>query len=112
MSPPLVVLVTCPNARHAARLARALLQRRLAACVSLVPGVQSLFWWEGRIDQAREVLLMIKTSAACFESLRNAVVRRHPYDVPEILALPIRHGHRPYLRWLASSLKEPSRLKK
>ena len=112
MKSPLVVLVACPNARHAARLARALLHRRLAACVNLVPGVQSLFWWEGKIDQTREVLMVIKTSTTRFESLRKTVARLHPYDVPEILALPIRHGHRPYLRWLASSLKEPSRLKK
>ncbi len=100
----LVVLVTAPP-RHAKRLAKLLITKRLAACVNIVPAVESVFWWEGKVDRAREVLLLIKTTAARFESLRRAIVRHHPYDVPEILALPILKAHQPYTRWISSSVQ-------
>jgi len=104
MPSALVVLVTCPSRRHAATLATALVRRRLAACVNLVPDVHSVFWWNGKIDRARETLLVIKTTAARFEALRRAVRALHPYDVPEILALPVRRGHPPYLQWIRHSV--------
>lgn len=100
----LVVLVTCPSRRVAAQLATRLVNARLAACVNIIPGIDSLFWWEGKVDRAREVLLLIKTTATRFESLRRAIARHHPYDVPEILALPIVNAHQPYMRWIASSV--------
>lgn len=99
-----VVLVTCPTAAVGRRLARALLTRRLAACVNVLPGVDSHFWWRGRVDRAREVLLVIKTTRSAFARLRRAVAALHPYDVPEILALPVLAGHRPYLDWVACSI--------
>ena len=105
----LVVLVTCPNRATARRLAQALLRRRLAACVNLVPSVDSWFWWQGKIDRAREVLLLIKTTRAAMEPLRRAIVALHPYDVPEVIALPIRHGHRPYLDWVRTSVRPTSK---
>jgi len=101
----LVVLITCPAGRHSQRLARTLVNKRLAACVNILPHVQSLFWWQGRVDRARESLLVVKTAARRFEALRRAVSAVHPYKVPEILALPIQHAHRPYLRWIDTSLK-------
>ena len=103
----LVVLVTCPNARHAARLATALVQRRLAACVNLVPRVDSVFWWAGKVARAREVLLMAKTTSARFPQLERAVRSLHPYQVPEIIALPVARGHAAYLKWVASSVATP-----
>ena len=106
MSRCVVVLVTCPNARTGRRVAGALMKRRLAACINLLPGALSLFRWKGKVDRATEILLIIKTSAARFEALRREVIRLHPYDVPEIVALPIIAGHQPYLRWIASSLQE------
>ena len=99
-----VVLVTCPTQAAARRIGTALVKRRLAACVNLIPQVESVFWWQGKIDRSREALLLIKTSLGCFERLRHAVIELHPYKVPEVIALPISAGHRPYLHWLADSL--------
>ena len=106
----LVVLVTCPDRRRAHTLAAALVKARVAACVNLIPAVQSLFWWEGRVDQAREVLLVIKTAASSFPKLRALVTRLHPYQVPEIIALPIARGHAPYLAWIRKSLQPRRRV--
>ena len=100
-----LVLVTCPTTRQALRLAKVLVRRRLAACVNVVPAIRSLFWWQGKVDQARETLLLIKTTARRFEALRAAVCSLHPYDVPEVIALPITRGHRPYLQWIEDSLR-------
>lgn len=99
-----VVLVTCPNRTVARRLGRELVRRRLAACVNLLPGVESVFRWRGKIDQSREVLLLIKTTRAGLARLTRAVVTLHPYDLPEVIALPLAAGHPPYLRWVSSSV--------
>ena len=103
-----VVFVTCPNLAAAKRIAEALVRRRLAACVSVCPGLSSVFWWQGRVDRARETLLVIKTTAPSFGRLSRAVCEVHPYDVPEILAVPVAAGHRPYLRWVRSSVSRGS----
>jgi periplasmic divalent cation tolerance protein len=103
--PIFIVLVTCPSLTVARRLARQLVRRRLAACVNVLPGVESVFWWRGEPERCREVLLLIKTTAGSFERLRRAVVELHPYEVPEIIALPLAAGHQPYLRWVDSSLR-------
>lgn len=100
----LVVLVTSPGRAHARRLARALLRARLAACVNVLDA-DSLFWWKGKLDEAHEALLIIKTSARHFERLRKLVCALHPYEVPEVIALPIQKAHQPYLRWVTSSLQ-------
>ena len=103
MTDCLVVLVTCPTRAVAWRLADALVKRRLAACVNVLPGMESTFRWQGKVDRCRETLLVIKTTARRFPQLRAAVRTLHPYDVPEIIALPIVAGHAPYLRWVRSS---------
>jgi periplasmic divalent cation tolerance protein len=95
----IVVLVTCPPER-APELARALVEARLAACVNVLPTVRSIYSWQGTICDDGEALLVIKTSASLFDPLRAKVVELHPYEVPEVIALPIRSGHAPYLRWL------------
>ena len=97
---PIVVLVTCPTSAVAHRLATELVKRRLAACVNLLPGVESVFQWKGKIDRCREQLLIIKTIAGKFEALRRAVIARHPYEVPEVIALSLVAGHQPYLEWI------------
>ena len=102
-----VVLVTCPSRGVARRMSTTLVTRHLAACVNIIPGVDSTFWWKGKIDRAREVLLLIKTTAARLPALKRAVVALHPYEIPEILAIPVASGHPPYLRWIASSLASP-----
>ena len=108
MADHLVVFVTCPTKRIAHRLTRALLERRLVACVNILPSVESLFWWEGRIDKASEFLLLIKTRRSCFEALRQTVCRLHPYETPEVIALPIILAHRPYVEWIQQSLAMPA----
>ena len=99
-----VVLVTCPSRAVAARLARQLVARRVAACVNIVPGLTSVFRWKGKLERCPETLLIVKTTAARFEALRRAVLKLHPYDVPEIIALPVAAGHAPYCRWVESSV--------
>lgn len=81
----------------------ALLRGRLAACVSQVPGVDSLYWWEGRIESSRERLLVVKTRGSLLPRLIRCVREHHPYRVPEILSWPIRDGNPDYLRWIAAS---------
>jgi len=95
-----VVLVAAPP-RAAGRLARALVDRRLAACVTIVPRARSVYRWEGRVESASESLLVIKTAAGRVPALLAAVEDLHPYEVPEALALPVAAGLAPYLRWLA-----------
>lgn len=103
-SPVVVVLVTCP-AGPARRLARALVQRRAAACVNVLPGATSWFRWQGKIERAGESLLIIKTTARRCAALRRLIVALHPYEVPEILALPVADAHPPYQRWVVASVR-------
>jgi uncharacterized protein involved in tolerance to divalent cations len=96
-----LVLVTCANAEEARRIARAVVQERLAACVNVLPGaVTSIYRWNGKVVSARERLLLIKTSRKSLAKLQATVARLHSYDVPEIIALPIAAGSRAYLAWL------------
>lgn len=97
----LIVLSTCPDAAVAGELARALLEAGHAACVNIVPGVRSIYVWKGAIQAESEVLMVIKTTAARFPALRQALVDKHPYELPEVVAVGIEDGHHPYLDWLA-----------
>lgn len=99
MTDYLVVFVTASGAEEARRLARALLESRLAACVNLVP-VESMYWWQDAIHEARETLLIIKTGAATFDALMDAVKRAHSYETPEIIGLPVVAGSPEYLQWI------------
>ena len=99
-----LVLTTTGNSLQARRLAQQLLKKRLAACVTLVPRVRSLYWWRKRVEESGETLLLIKTRQPRLKSLFQQVKALHPYEVPEILALPISHGDPAYLRWLGESL--------
>ena len=97
-----VAYVTFPSSAEAERVARVLVDERLAACVSCLP-VQSTYRWQGAIESQGEVLALIKTTAARFEALCARVVALHPYQVPEVIATPIAAGHPPYLAWLAGA---------
>ncbi len=103
-----VVLVTAPSLDVARRLARAALKGRLAACVNLVPGVESHYWWQGKLDRAREVLLLLKTTHARLEPLEKLIIAQHPYDTPEFVVLDIRSGNRKYLNWVNTSVQNGS----
>lgn len=100
MSGHLVVLSTVATAEDAERIARELVSRGLAACVNVVPGVVSVYRWKGEVQRDEERLLVIKTTAAAFDPLREALIGLHPYEVPEVVGLPVATGHAPYLRWL------------
>jgi periplasmic divalent cation tolerance protein len=100
-----VVLVTLPDAQKAQELARTLVDERLAACVSIVSEVRSIYRWQGAVQEDAESLCVIKTSEERFAALKERILSLHPYEVPEVIALPVVAGHAPYLDWLASSVK-------
>jgi periplasmic divalent cation tolerance protein len=97
----LVVLVTAPSAEAAAALARTLVEERLAACGNVVPAIRSIYRWEGKVQDEPEALLVLKTTRARFEALRARALALHPYQVPEVIALPVEAGSASYLAWLA-----------
>ena len=105
MTDPIVVFSTCSSEEEAERLARMLVERRLAACVSVVPGVRSFYRWQGAIECAAEWLLVVKSSRDLFAALSAALAQAHSCEVPEVLALPVVEGAANYLNWLASSLE-------
>jgi periplasmic divalent cation tolerance protein len=101
----LVVLVTCSSMAEAERIARGVVEERLAACVNILPGVvHSIYRWKGKVESARERLLLIKTSRKRLAKLRTAVERLHSYDVPEFVALPIAAASPAYLAWIEECL--------
>jgi len=105
----LLVFSTAPSVKSAKKLARLLCEKRLAACVNVVPSLTSFFWWQGKIDCASEALLLIKTKKTFFRKLERFLKAQHPYDVPEIIALPIEAGEKSYLDWLSSELSRSRR---
>ena len=105
MTDKLVVLVTCSSMGEAQRIARGVVEGRLAACVNILPGVvHSIYRWKGKVESSRERLLLIKTSRKRLAKLRTAVERLHSYDVPEFVALPIAAASPAYLAWIEESL--------
>ncbi|MBX9604081.1 MAG: divalent-cation tolerance protein CutA [Bryobacteraceae bacterium] len=105
MTDKIVVFTTCDSQDAAAGLARRLVEARVAACVNIVPGISSVYHWQGRIEQAAEWLLLIKSSRELFEELKRELSVAHTYEVPEVLALPVIDGSAGYLEWLERELK-------
>lgn len=99
-SAPLLVLCTCPDLACAEQLAHQVVAARLAACVNIIPDLQSIYHWQGQREQSRELLLLLKTTEARYPALEQALRQQHPYQVPEIIALPIVQGFESYLTWL------------
>ena len=99
------VLVTAPNITIARKIAAAALKERLAACANLIPKIESHYWWQGQLESSSEVLILFKTSRAKLDDLQNSVVKDHPYDTPEFIALNLDQGAEKYLSWIAASLK-------
>ena len=102
----IVIFVTTSTEAEAHKVAELLLGRRKAACVNIVPGVDSSFWWRGKLDSARESLLIIKTRASLLPEIVEMVKSAHSYEVPEIIALPIIGGSEDYLKWIDDEVKE------
>ena len=105
MTKPLVVTTTLANREDALRLARLLLERKLIACAQLSDSVQSLYWWQNEIVDAREIVLTMKTTNDLFAELTQIIQDQHPYDVPEIIGTEIVATSQPYLDWLESEVK-------
>ena len=103
MTDATVNLVTIDTLENAQALANALVERKLAACVNIVPGLLSVYEWKGERCQESELLLVIKSRRALFDDLEAAIRELHPYSVPEILALDVARGHQPYLDWLLAN---------
>jgi periplasmic divalent cation tolerance protein len=101
----IVLLITASNSEEANKIAEVLLNQRKAACVNIVPGVSSLFWWQDKLDSAQESLLIVKTKASLLPEVIGLVKGVHSYDVPEIIALPIVGGNQDYLDWIDKELK-------
>ena len=105
MTEALVVLCTVPTAELAAELARTLVEARLAACGNVVPGLRSIYRWQGEVEDEPEVLLILKTTRERLPELRDELLKRDPYQVPEVLALPVEAGSAAYLEWLAAQVR-------
>ena len=106
MTDKIVVLSTCASPEEADRIARGLVEKRLAACVNVLPGVRSLYRWKGVVEEATEVLLVIKSSRALFNQLRIEIERTHSYEVPEVIAMQVVDGSERYLGWMDRELVE------
>jgi periplasmic divalent cation tolerance protein len=104
MTDKIVILSTCSDEQEAERIARALVEARLAACVGVLPRLRSFYRWKGAVEDASECLLVIKSSRPLFDELRSALEKAHSYEVPEVVALPIVDGAPNYLNWLHENL--------
>jgi periplasmic divalent cation tolerance protein len=100
----IVIFVTTSNRKEAKRIAEGLLKNKLAACVNILDKIESFFWWQGKVDKAKEVLLIIKSRKEKLPRIIKLVKSIHSYQVPEIIAIPISGGYKPYLRWIDDSL--------
>src|ERR1700737_4177423 len=100
----IVVFITTANSEEAARLAKMLVERRLAACVQILPEMESIYRWQGKVERQKEILLIAKTTNSRFAELERKVRAVHSFETPEIVALPLAAGSPPYLEWLISSV--------
>ncbi|MGB5441038.1 MAG: divalent-cation tolerance protein CutA [Gammaproteobacteria bacterium] len=103
-SKPQLVLCTVPDRASAERIAEALVDEQLAACINIIPGITSVYRWKGALEKDEELLLFIKTSEAVYDSLEQRIRALHPYELPEIIAVPIQTGQEDYIRWIENSL--------
>ena len=100
----IVIFVTAKDRKEALMIAKGLLEARLIACANMIKGVESLFWWQGKIETSKEVVLMLKTKKTLFKKVSAKVKFLHSYQIPEIIALPMVDGSEDYLKWIASSV--------
>lgn len=96
----IVVFVTVPGLRVGSRISKEILTSRLAACVTAIPGVRSMYWWEGKIALAQESMLVVKTTKSRYRRLERKIMELHPYEVPEIIAIPLVGGSAQYIAWV------------
>ncbi|MFM2124013.1 MAG: hypothetical protein RL328_464 [Acidobacteriota bacterium] len=104
MTDKIVVLTACDSEAKAAELARALVEKKVAACVNILPGARSIYHWQGKLEDTPEWVLLIKSRRDLFPALREAIAHMHSYEVPEVIALPVVDGSEAYLAWLDREL--------
>jgi len=107
MTDKIVILSTCESREEAGRIARHLVERRVAACVNILEGARSIYWWQGQVEEGSEALLVIKSSRDLFDRVREELLRMHSYQTPEVIALPVIAGSEAYLEWMARELQKP-----
>ncbi len=100
-----IVLTTAGSQEEARKIARTLVERRLAACVNIIPQVESIYRWQGKVEDAHEWLLLIKTTNAAFERVRDAIRELHSYDLPECISISVENGGSAYLDWISESVE-------
>jgi periplasmic divalent cation tolerance protein len=106
MTETIAILTNVPDPECADRISRALVERRLAACVNILPGIRSVYQWEGKVEETQEITLLIKTAVLRYQEIERVILDMHPYQVPEIIALPITAGLPAYLGWIASETRK------
>jgi periplasmic divalent cation tolerance protein len=97
-----IILCTCPDKNTAENIARLLVKDKLAACVNILPGITSIYTWRKQIESAEEHLLLIKANKSIYQAIEAAIIKQHPYELPEIIAVPIENGLPEYLHWIDS----------
>ena len=100
-----IVLVTAPDLRVARKIAIAVVKARMAACVNIVPRIESHYWWNEKLESGAEVLMIIKTTQAKLAALESLVIANHPYDTPEVISFPLSSSNAKYLTWLVESVR-------
>ncbi len=100
----IMVFCTCPSQNIALEIARKIVEDKLAACASIIPGLTSIYTWEGKTETSSEVLLLLKTTEQSYPQLEKTLIHLHPYECPEVIGVPIEHGHKGYLQWLKNSV--------
>lgn len=105
MQDAIVIFVTCADKEQAEKIAQSLIKKKEAACVNVIAGIESIFWWEGRVESADEVLLVIKSKKSKLNQIIVTVKSLHSYEVPEIIALPVIAGDEKYLKWVDDSIR-------
>lgn len=99
-----LVLCTCPDHSVAKRIAEVLVSRHLAACVNIIPGITSVYFWKGKMENEQEQLMLIKTASSHYTEVERCIVEQHPYELPEVIAVPLRQGSEQYLAWIRQCL--------
>ncbi|MDX1518515.1 MAG: divalent-cation tolerance protein CutA [Gammaproteobacteria bacterium] len=99
----LLVLCTCPDQTSADNISEQIITRHLAACVNIIPGIFSRYHWQGKVENDSEVLMLIKTTRTAYDALQGAILELHPYELPEVIAVPIDTGHSAYLDWITEN---------
>ncbi len=107
-NPLQLVLCTVPDRDSAERIAETLVAEQLAACINIIPGISSVYRWKGKLEKDEELLLFIKTSQGAYHALEQRIRALHPYELPEIIAVPIQTGQEDYTRWIESNITTPS----